>query len=176
MGCGKCYLKFYDASDKTFKEIKETVIPLKYEKENDFVDVCFFPDSSAFVVVSAQRNVFIIDNNQVLYYIQAEFSMKDAIKSTEGDMLGATAGKEIFEIEEQKDEEGEQKKSEPEISTLVVHKKGFIIGSKNVAFLNVYEVDKDYAISLVDSYQCGNASDITSLALSYDRSFLVFGA
>jgi WD40 repeat protein len=70
---GDNYIRTYDASDKVFKELKDPVLPVKYEKENDFVDIGFFPDSSVFTVVSKSRNVFIVDNNTILYYIQAEF-------------------------------------------------------------------------------------------------------
>jgi hypothetical protein len=59
---------------------------------------------------------------------------------------------------------------------MVVHRRGFIIASKNAGYLNVYEIDKQYAISLVDSYQCKEATSITSMALSFDRVYLVFGA
>jgi hypothetical protein len=70
---GDNYIRTYDASDKVFKELKDPVLPVKYEKENDCVDIGFFPDSSVFTVVSKSRNVFIVDNNTILYYIQAEF-------------------------------------------------------------------------------------------------------
>lgn len=31
----------YDASDKIFKELKDQLIPSKYERENDFLDAVF---------------------------------------------------------------------------------------------------------------------------------------
>lgn len=40
IACGNKYMKMIDAYD-SFKEVKELVIPIKYERENDFVDVCF---------------------------------------------------------------------------------------------------------------------------------------
>lgn len=41
LACGKSYLKMWDASDKVFKEMKDQVIPIKYERENDFIDCVF---------------------------------------------------------------------------------------------------------------------------------------
>jgi len=31
----------YDASDKQFKEMKDQIIPIKYERENDFIECIF---------------------------------------------------------------------------------------------------------------------------------------
>ena len=62
IACGQNYLRSYDASDKTVLELKNTVIPAKFERENDFVDIAFFPETSAFVVISATGNVFIIED------------------------------------------------------------------------------------------------------------------
>jgi hypothetical protein len=31
----------YDAGEKVFKELKELMIPLKYERDNDFLDAVY---------------------------------------------------------------------------------------------------------------------------------------
>ena len=80
LACGKSYLKMYDATDKNFKEMKEAVIPIKYERENDFID-CVFIQESIFVTVSAQNNFFIIENGTVKYYINISFSTQNSIRN-----------------------------------------------------------------------------------------------
>lgn len=52
LACGKSYLKMWDASDKVFKEMKDQMIPIKYERENDFIDAIFIQES-IFITVSA---------------------------------------------------------------------------------------------------------------------------
>lgn len=42
----------YDASDKDIKEMKDHMIPNKYERENDFIDAVFIQES-VFVTVSS---------------------------------------------------------------------------------------------------------------------------
>lgn len=50
---GKSFLKMYDASDSTLlKEVKEPMISLKYERDNDFIEAVYIQDS-IFVVASA---------------------------------------------------------------------------------------------------------------------------
>ena len=80
LACGKSYLKQYDASDKVFKEMKEQVIPVKYEKENDFIE-CIYIQENVFVTVSTQNNFFVVENGQVKYYINISFSIKNSIRS-----------------------------------------------------------------------------------------------
>lgn len=80
LACGKSYLKMYDASDKHFKEMKEAIIPIKYERENDFLE-CIFIQESIFVTVTAQNNFFIIENGLVKYYINISFSTKNSIRN-----------------------------------------------------------------------------------------------
>lgn len=41
LACGKNYLKMYDATDKVFREMKDQIIPIKYERENEFVDAVY---------------------------------------------------------------------------------------------------------------------------------------
>ena len=42
----------YDTSEKLFKEMKEQMIPIKYERENDFLEAVYISDT-IFVTVSA---------------------------------------------------------------------------------------------------------------------------
>jgi len=80
LACGNKYLKMYDASDKTFREAKEPMIPVKYERENDFVDVVFVQEN-IFLTASAQNNFFIIEEGQVRYYINISFSIKNTLRT-----------------------------------------------------------------------------------------------
>lgn len=69
-----------DATDKVFKELKDNLIPHKYERENDFLDAVYIQDT-VFVTVSSQNNFFIVENGQVKYYINISFSTKNSIRS-----------------------------------------------------------------------------------------------
>jgi hypothetical protein len=80
LACGKSYLKLYDASDKNFKEMKEQMMPIKYERENDFIEAIFIQES-IFVAVSSQNNFFIVENGHVKYYINISFSTKNSIRN-----------------------------------------------------------------------------------------------
>ena len=50
IACGNKYMKMIDAYDG-FKEMPEHIIPTKYERENDFVDLCYIQDQT-FVTAS----------------------------------------------------------------------------------------------------------------------------
>lgn len=80
LACGKSYLKMYDASDKVFKELKELMIPMKYERDNDFIDAVYIQES-IFVTISTQNNLFIVENGVVKYYINISFSTKNSIRN-----------------------------------------------------------------------------------------------
>ena len=75
IACGKQYMRMIDAYD-SFKEVKELVIPIKYERENDFVDISFIQDST-FVTASTQNNFFVVDRGVVKYYINIQFNIKN---------------------------------------------------------------------------------------------------
>lgn len=47
-----------------------------------------------------------------------------------------------------------EKKGQYELSSLIATKKGFIVGFKGIGLINIYEVDKDFSISLADTVQC----------------------
>ena len=67
----------------------------------------------------------------------------------------------------------EQRKKSTEISSLIATKKGFIVGFKGAGFINIYEVDKEFSISLADSIQCPpNVTEIVSLSMSFDKVYL----
>jgi hypothetical protein len=70
----------YDATDKIFREMKEPVIPVKYERENDFVDAVYISES-VFVTVSSQNNFFIVENGLVKYYINISLSTKNSLRN-----------------------------------------------------------------------------------------------
>mmetsp|Transcript_12727 Transcript_12727/g.12585 ORF Transcript_12727/g.12585 Transcript_12727/m.12585 type:complete len:89 (-) Transcript_12727:252-518(-) len=63
-----------------FKEVKEYMIPVKYERDNDFVDVVYVQDS-IFVTVSTQNNFFIVEGGQVKYYINITFNVKNSLRN-----------------------------------------------------------------------------------------------
>lgn len=53
LACGKSYLKFWDF-EKDPSEKKETAIPIKYERENDFINCVFLgKEPKFFLTVSA---------------------------------------------------------------------------------------------------------------------------
>ncbi len=70
----------YDASDKVFKELKDLMIPMKYERDNDFIDAVYIQES-IFVTISTQNNLFIVENGVVKYYINISFSTKNSIRN-----------------------------------------------------------------------------------------------
>lgn len=54
MACGPKYLKMYDTSEGTFKEKKEQMISIKYERENDFLDVQYIQEN-IYVTITASN-------------------------------------------------------------------------------------------------------------------------
>lgn len=148
LACGKSYLKMYDTSDKTFKEMKEQVIPIKYERENDFID-CVFIQESIFVAVTAQNNFFIVENGTVKYYINISFSTKNSIRNLKSAARDGSKDSDLGGLDSADEDEG----SKAQISCLVAHKKGFVVGSKNGGYLGVYEIERDFSINHVDTFR-----------------------
>ena len=63
----------YDTSDKSFKEMKEQMIPIKYERENDFLDVQYIQEN-IYVTITAQNFLFLIENGVVKQKVDISFS------------------------------------------------------------------------------------------------------
>ena len=103
---GNNFVRLYMASEKEFQEEKEPIIPNKYEKRNNFTDIAYFPDSHAFILVSSQRNIFIV-NGKTVVYVQFDQSPNMVVeltnKSDLADIDIDKANKEVeAEIEAQK--------------------------------------------------------------------------
>ena len=103
---GNCFVRLYMANEKDFQEEKEPIIPNKYEKRNNFTDISYFPDSHSFILVSSQRNIFIVNGKSVVY-VQFDQSPNMVVelttKSDLADIDIEKANKEVeAEIEVQK--------------------------------------------------------------------------
>ena len=63
------------------------------------------------------------------------------------------------------------------ISCIAAHKKGFVVGSKNGGYIGIYEIERDFSINHVDTFKVDpNCSEINSLSVSFDRSYLLINA
>ena len=51
------------------------------------------------------------------------------------------------------------------------------MGSRNGGYIGIYEIDRDFSINHVDTFKVDpNCSEISSLAISFDRSQLLINA
>jgi hypothetical protein len=131
---GKNYCKNYISSDSSFREDRSEIIPSKYEKENNFTDIKFFPDSHAFVLVSSQRNIFVIEGKTVIFVKYDQSSSLVAELTTKTDVLeidSEKANKE-FETEMKIQKSLFEKYKEDDMGLMIeTHKKGFVVGTQN---------------------------------------------
>lgn len=184
---GDKYIKVWTTSEKQFKETAEAVVPQKYEKENTFTDIQFFPDSHAFVLVSSQRNIFIVDGKTVVFVKFEQSQNLVAELTTKTDVLEIDtdkANKEVeAEIEAQKNLFETYKGTNLQINFLEkdmdliveTHKKGFVVGTQSkFGFFNLYAVTKEFEVSLIQSFSFSlRCIGINSLSICYDRSYMV---
>jgi hypothetical protein len=58
---GNQYLKYHEANftNKIIKESSTNLVPMKCEKENNFIDMDFVPQKTFSVVISDKNNIFI---------------------------------------------------------------------------------------------------------------------
>lgn len=139
---GYKFVRNYLANDKKkqFKEDKDAVIPKKYENTNNFTDIKYMPDSHAFIVVSSECNIFIINGKSVIYvtYTQSPTVVLEVTnKTSPTDAIEA----EPITLEN--------------IDLIVeTHKKGFIVGTNHkFGFFNIYEITKEYEVTLIQSFR-----------------------
>lgn len=52
-----------------------------------------------------------------------------------------------------------------------------MVGSKNGGYIGIYEIERDFSINHVDTFKVDpNCSEITSLSISTERSYLLITA
>lgn len=96
---GKNYIRGFSFSDKAFKESKEPILPLKYEKDNHFTDIKFLPDSHTFILVSGERNIFVVDGRSVVFVRFEQSANIFAELTTKTDILEIDSEKANKEVE-----------------------------------------------------------------------------
>lgn len=69
---GDKYLKYYEVNftNKIIKENSLNIIPMKTEKENDFIDVEYVPNkgSEMFVLITSNTNSILLFEKNILKY------------------------------------------------------------------------------------------------------------
>ncbi|CAI2386786.1 unnamed protein product [Moneuplotes crassus] len=178
---GNEYVRNYTAGEKAVKELKETIIPQKYEKDNDFTDIKFFPDSHSFVLVSAQRNIFIIEGKSVVFIRYEQSPNLAAELTTQVDILEIDSEKANKEVEAEMEMQRSlfnEYKDKPMDLIVETHKKGFVVANQtNFGFFNIYTKNKDNEVSLIQSFCLSlKCLGINSISISFDRSYLVLSA
>ena len=60
---GNGYLKFYEANftNKIIKENSLNLLPMKTEKDNNFVDMEYLPRSDIFVIITDSNHAFVFE-------------------------------------------------------------------------------------------------------------------
>lgn len=168
-------------SGKNIKEMKDSIIPAKYEKGNDFTDIQFFPNSDCFALVSAQRNIFIVENKNIVFIRYDQSPNLVAELTTQVDILEIDSEKANKEVEAEMDLQRslfEKYKEEPMQLVLETHKRGFVVANQNnFGFFNIYSKNKDNEVSLIQSFCLSlKCLGINSISISFDRSYLVLSA
>lgn len=62
---GDQYLKFHDVNftNKIMKENSLNIIPMKLEKENNFIDIVYLNKYDMFIIITDSNNIFIYEKN-----------------------------------------------------------------------------------------------------------------
>lgn len=153
---GNEYCRNYLANDKSFIEAKDAIIPNKYEKDNNFTDIKFFPDSHAFVLVSSQRNIFIIEGKTVVFIRYDQSSSLVAEMTSNTDILEIDSEKANKEIEAEMEIQKSlfEKYKDTDMGLMIeTHKKGFVVGTQHkLGFFNIYSINKDLEVTLIQSF------------------------
>ena len=105
---GECYLKYYEANftNKTIKENSLNIIPMKIEKESNFIDMEYIPGSNKdaspsdlwFVLITDSNSIFIYERNQLRHKLFHQFKTEMDPDSTFDSILSDS-----MEIGEQSD-------------------------------------------------------------------------
>ena len=52
-----------------------------------------------------------------------------------------------------------------------------MVGSKNGGYIGIYEIERDYSINHVDTFKVDpSCSEVSSVAISFDRQYLLINA
>jgi hypothetical protein len=62
---GVNYLKYYEANftNKIIKENSLNILPMKIEKESNFIDMEYLPRSDIFVIITDTNHIFVFEKN-----------------------------------------------------------------------------------------------------------------
>ena len=80
------------------------------------------------------------------------------------------------------DDESDSEEPDLKLTRVITHATGFLVATGGgKGYINSYDITKDFEIKLSESYLCAQTpsvmpSEITSLAISYDRTNVVFSA
>jgi len=188
--CGHNYLRLFDIhqNEKYMKEVPGFV-PRKTEKENNFVDITWVPNSSILLVVSQQNTLLIFDHFELRHEIPINFSIRDSKR--ESDMaLRATPGEEERMKENEYDlgdiqfddselqgnkaggyDVSPRESSISQVATcLSAHRKGFVIGFTG-GLIGIYEFENGsaYVPTHLGNFKVAdNVERVHNLAISSD--------
>jgi len=80
------------------------------------------------------------------------------------------------DINEEKKDLADTEAKQAKITSIIAHKKGFIVGSTN-GYLGIYEIERDFSVNHIDTFKIDPlCTAIQSLSISFDRSFMVAAA
>ena len=118
---GPRYVRFFEANftNRSIKDAGVSVLPMKVEKENEFIDVDFVPGADAFVLVSSSNCAFYVEDMKLRHsitglnpnYEKAEGLRSDSFDKRDHDSPLAAAAPHARE--EAKEEENEEAREEP---------------------------------------------------------------
>ena len=75
---GESYLKYYEANftNKIIKENQTNIIPMKIEKESNFIDMEYIPlkgNSDMFVLIADNNSIFVYEKNVLKHKVFNQF-------------------------------------------------------------------------------------------------------
>ena len=161
---GSKYLKLWEFNPQegTVEETSSHLVSLKFERDNDFLDIRFLPNSSTFLALVAGNKIVIVENWEQTRLITDLFSPKGSSPKVRTDEFEAEFNQHV----------GRTTAESTHCERLFLHPHGFSVGGSG-GFLALYSSDVGpVPVHLLTAQINASISHVLSGSVSPDGSFL----
>jgi hypothetical protein len=156
--CAPHYLRFWEVNiqEKIVKEVPNPHTFNRVERENEFIDVSFIPNTNILVAISYPNTIFLIKDQQIKATIHHTFRQKN--------ILSTALDQDVLEDNVDSDRSV--------IECMEVTSRGLYIGGEH-GYVSIYSIENSLLNPIhIFTTKIPNISHVHSLTMSKDEQFL----
>lgn len=156
--CAPHYLRLWEVSiqEKLVKEVQNPHTFNRVERENEFIDVSFIPNTNILVAISYPNTIFLLKDQQIKATIHHTFRLKS--------ILSTAIDSDVLEDKEDSDRSV--------IECMEVTSRGLYIGGEH-GYVSIYSIENSLLNPIhIFTTKIPSISHVHSLTMSKDEQFL----